>query len=207
MYSQGLEFDALAGIDPNTGVARYAAETQVFPIFYRGSKRDNFSSQEAGYPIEKGVDMVEIRQAGERDTTKREVTGTDKARWPRHWAAYQAGQEQTQDGTPLDLLFPKNPEIVATLRANNIHTIQSLAGVPDSTTLPFIKEHRQKAQIFLEGIDKGKGFHALEKKLEEAEFRNRDLEQRLAEMEARLSDAGGEEQKRGPGRPRSTQGD
>lgn len=183
------------------GSVRFGAENQMLAIFYRGTKRDNFASQQNGYPIEKGVDMLEIRQFGEKDSTKREVTPADQIRFPQQWAAYKANREQVQDGTPLDLLFPKNPEVVSTLKANNVHTIQALAAVPDSSSLPFIGEHRAKAKTFIEGIDKGKGFHALEKQLEDAQFRNLELEDRIKALEAKLLSDDSDE-KRGPGRPR-----
>lgn len=186
------------------GSVRFGAENQMLAIFYRGTKRDNFASQEAGYPIEKGVDMLEIRQFGEKDSMRREVTPVDKQRFAQQWAAYQQNREQTQDGAPLEMLFPKNPEVVATLKANNVHTIQALAAVPDSVNLPFIGEHRNKAKIFLDGIDKGKGFHALEKKLEDAEFSRMELEDTVKTLQARLSEL--EEERRGPGRPRKQEG-
>lgn len=184
------------------GSVRFGAENQMLAIFYRGTKRDNFASQQAGYPIEKGVDMIEIRQFGEKDSTRREVTPSDQIRFAQRWAAYQQGREQVQEGTPLDMLFPKNPEVVATLKANNVHTIQALAAVPDSVNLPFIGEHRAKAKTFIEGIDKGKGFHALEKKLEDAEFRNMELEDRVKALEAKLRSDDDDDTRRGPGRPR-----
>lgn len=183
------------------GSVRFGAENQMLAIFYRGTKRDNFASQQAGYPIEKGVDMLEIRQFGEKDSTRREVTPSDQMRFPQQWAQYQQGRTQVQDGTPLDLLFPKNPEVVSTLKANNVHTIQALAAVPDSVTLPFIGEHRAKAKIFLDGIEKGQGFHALEKKLEDSEFARMELEDRIKALEAKLR-SDDDDEKRGPGRPR-----
>lgn len=194
--------DAQATGMNHDGSVRFGAETQMLAIFYRGTKRDNFASQQSGYPIEKGVDMLEIRQFGEKDSTKREVTPADQQRFPQQWAAYKANREQVQDGTPLDLLFPKNPEVVSTLKANNVHTIQALAAVPDSVSLPFIGEHRAKAKTFIEGIDKGKGFHELEKQLEDAQFRNLELEERVKALESRLRFDDEEENKRGPGRPR-----
>ena len=197
-------FDAPATGIGHDGAVRFGSENQMFAIFYRGSKRDNFQSQQLGYPVEKGVDMVEIRQFGEKDTVKKEVTPQDKARWPQQWAAYQQNREQIQEGAPLDLLFPKNPEIVATLKANNVHTIQALAAVPDSSTMQFIGEYRAKAKVFLEGIDKGKGFHVLEKKLEDAELRNMELEDRVKALERSLRESDDEEPRRGPGRPRKS---
>jgi hypothetical protein len=166
-----LALDNPTGFDPNSGVVQFGRENQVFARFYRGTKRDNFASQEAGHPIEKGVDMIEIRQFGEKDSTVAEVNESHKMRFPQRWAQYEQGREQVQDGAPLDMLFPKNPEVVSTLKLNHIYTIEALAAAPDSTTgIPFIHDWKKKAQVFVEGINKGQGFHALEKKLEESEL-------------------------------------
>ncbi len=166
-----LALDGPTGFDPNSGVVQYGRENQVFAKFYRGTKRDNFASQEAGHPIEKGVDMIEIRQFGEKDSTVAEVNDMHKARFPRHWQAYVQGREQIDDGAPLDMLFPKSPEVVATLKLNHIYTIEALSKAPDSVTgIPFLADWKKKAQTFLDGINGGKGFHQLEKKLEESEL-------------------------------------
>lgn len=191
-----------SGMNPD-GSVRFGAENQMLVRFYKDTKRDNFASQEAGYPIEKAVDMLEIRQFGEKDSTKRIANDLDKVRFSAQWRAYEAGQAQIQDGTPLDMLFPKNPEVVATLKANNIHTIQALAAVPDSSSLQFLFEHKKKAADFLEGIDKGKGFHALEKKLEDSEFARMELEDRIKALEAKLKSTDDEK----PGRSRKTEGE
>lgn len=145
-------------------------ETQVFPRFYLGQK---MVSAQDGVPTVKNIEMVEIFQAGEKDTQIEEVNVLHQRRWPRHWDAFKAGQAQIADGTPLELLFPANPQVVADLKSKNIHTIQALAGVPDSAgaTVPFLTEWKKKAETFLDGIEKGKGFHALEKKLEDAELK------------------------------------
>lgn len=183
-----LALDNPTGFDPNSGVVQFGKENQVFARFYRGTKRDNFASREAGHPIEKGVDMIEIRQFGEKDSTVAEVNDTHKMRFPQHWARYQAGREQVQDGAPLDMLFPKNPEIVATLKANHIYTIEALAAAPDSVTaIPFLADWKQKAQVFVEGINKGQGFHALEKKLEESELKRMEQEDLIKSLSARLT--------------------
>lgn len=183
-----LALDNPTGFDPGSGVVQFGKENQVFAKFYRGTKRDNFASQQAGHPIEKGVDMIEIRQFGEKDSTVEEVNDSHKMRFPQHWARYQAGREQTQDGAPLDMLFPKNPEIVATLKLNHIFTIEALAGASDSITgIPFLSDWKQKAQVFVEGINKGQGFHALEKKLEDSELRRMELEDLVKTLNGRLT--------------------
>lgn len=164
-------------------------EAGVFPRFYRAARYMPHLSQEGGIPVTEPADMVEIRQAGEKDTQVEIVNETHKRRWPNHWAAYQQGREQIQSGTPLEMLFPGNPEIVEACKRANVHTIQALIAVPDSAghVLPFLTDWKKKAGIFLKGTEKGKGFHELEKALAAAEHKNRDLEERLKLLERSMS--------------------
>ena len=183
-----LAFDMSGGVDPNTGIVRAGRENQVYVRFYRGSKRDNYTSQQEGIPIEKQVDYVEVRQFGEKDSTILEVNELHKRRWPQAWASYANGLEAKQDGTPLDVPFPRNPEVVNTLKANNIWTIQALAAVPDSVgAIPFIGDHKKKAKEFLSGLDGGKRFHALESELEKQQLQNMELVERIQALEASLA--------------------
>jgi len=182
------DFDPATGIDPGSGIVNFGGADKVLVQFYRGTKRDNFKSQELGYPVEVGVDMLKLTGFGERSNTIKEVDQADKLRYPRQWAAYQAGREQIQDGTPLDLLFPKNPEIVSTLKGQHIHTIQALAQVPASSNIPFLTEWQKKAEIFLDGINKGQKFHELERKLEDADLANKQYEARISELEKTIAE-------------------
>lgn len=172
--------------DPTTGVVR--EQNRVFARFYRGTKRDNFHSQESGVPKDIAVDYVEIMQFGERDSTIHEVGPRDRARWPQLWAAYQQDREQIQDGTPLELLFPKEPEAVTTLKANHIHTIEALAATPDSTMhIPFVAEHKKRAQTFIDGVlGKGQKFHALESELTEEKRKRREQDDLIKAMQDRI---------------------
>lgn len=164
-------------------------EQTVFPRFYQYLKPQYAASQEAGTPISKAIDMVEIHQAGEVDYVKEEVNETHKRRWPQHWAAYKEGREQIASGTPLEMLFPANPEVVADLKRFNIHTIQALVAVPDSATaqgIHFLSDWKKKGEIFLKGTEKGKGFHELERALAVANQENRELKESIALQKERM---------------------
>lgn len=188
MSMDGLALDMPTGFDPNSGVVQFGKENQVYVRFYRGSKRDNFASKENGVPIEKQVDYVEVRQFGEKDSTILEVEDHHKRRWPTHWANYSRGLEQAQDGTPLDVLFPRNPEIVGTLKANHIYTIQALAAIPDSNgAIPFIQDHKRRAKEFLSGLDGGKRFHQLESQLEASELKVMEQADLIKSLSERLT--------------------
>jgi hypothetical protein len=183
-----LDFDMSTTATGHDGRGWGGKENQVFARFYRGQKTDFFQSQQTGAPVAKAVDFVEIRQVGERDSTILEVTENEKRRFPHAWEQYQRGMEQVQDGTPLGVLFPKNPEIVSTLQANHIWTVQALVSVADSSLakIPFLFDYRKKASEFLDGVEKGRGFHALEAKLEESELKRIELEDLIKSMGDRL---------------------
>jgi len=144
--------------------------------FYRGTKRDVFNSTLQGLPLDVGIDYVKVSNAGEKDNVIHEVNELHKRRWPEQWRAYQEGRAQIADGTPMDMLFPGNPEIVSTLKANNVHTIEQLADYPDSSLTAFTPTWKAKAQQFLKG--------KVDNRFPELEARAKQAETELAEMKA-----------------------
>lgn len=190
--------------------------------FYRGTKRDVYNSTLQGLPLDVGIDYVKVSNAGEKDNVIHEVNELHKRRWPEQWRAYQEGRLQIADGTPMDMLFPGNPEIVSTLKANNVHTIEQLADYPDSSLTAFTPTWKQKAQHFLKGKVDNR-YPQLEREAAEAKAEVAELkamvEQLLAgqtrtaspaveQVEvAHIVPADPEPQRRGPGRPPKTQED
>lgn len=179
--------------------------------FYRGTKRDVFGSIAAGYPIDVGVDYVKVSHAGEKDNTimlMSELTPKQRQDWREQMTAYKEGRTQVANGTPMDLLFPGNPEIVSTLKANNVHTIEQLANYPDSSSMQFAPTWKAKAIQFIDG-KKDNRFPALEQRAKEAEAQlaamKAQLDQLIAAKQApaiedEVEIANIEPVKRGPGR-------
>lgn len=181
-------FDMHSGLDapPQTGWG--GKENEVFARFFRYQRLDPIASREAGQPIAKGVDMVEIRQYGEKDSFKDLVTEAHKARFPRAWQAYQTGVQAVENGTPLAALFPANPEVVETLNGFHVYTVQALANLPDSVSnIPFAHDYKRRANQFLDGAEKGKGFHILEKRAEDAEMKVLELSDTVAALQAEVA--------------------
>lgn len=186
------------GLNADNSV-RLGDDTRTIAIFYRHSVRNEVKSKEAGTPIFEARDHVKIFHPGEKDCLDRPVKELDKRRFPQQWMAYQSGREQIADGTPLDILFPGSPEVVATMRALHINTVQQLAACTDQAigNLPFGFDQRKKAQDFMTKAESGKTFHALEKQLQERDELIKKLERRIDALE-------GEETEEKPrrGRPR-----
>ncbi len=178
----------MPGLDAPPAQGWGGKENQVFARFYKGQKLDGAASQEAGRPVHKAVDMVEIRQLGEKDSVIHEVNELYKQKYARAWQAYSAGMEQIADGTPLALLFPANPEVVETLKGYHVYTVEALVKIPDSTvSIPFLSDFKKKAEAYLDTAEKGKGYHALEAKLEAAELKNIENEDLIKTLSERLT--------------------
>lgn len=171
-------------------------ESQVIPLFYKSTKYRPVIPGVRDEPTSEPVDMVEIRQAGEKDFVREEVNDFHKRRWPTQWASYQAGREQAQGGTPIEMLYPGHEEVAAELKRFNVHTVEGLANVADSSgaIIPFLTDRKKQAQAFLAQHQKAAGF-------DELKSENEDLKKRLESLEALLTKAT-DPDKRGQGKPR-----
>lgn len=192
------------GLNPD-GSVRLGTDSQLVVRFYKRAVLNEFKSKQASSPQYESKDYVQIFHPGEKDMIDRPVKESDKLRFSVQWQAFLTKGEQVAEGTPLDHLWPGNPEIVATLRGSRIQTVQQLAGLTDSacSMLQFGAELRKKAQAFLEGAEKGKTFHALEGRIEEQQAEIKQLREQLGALMADLDDPESEGPRR-RGRPRNT---
>lgn len=175
----------ITGIGAN-GVAQFGRDDSLLVEFYRGKRHNGAKSREAGTPIFDPVDMVRIVQPGEKDVMEYEAdkgTPPYKFRFPRQWAAYQQGIEQRKAGTPLDLVFPDQPDVVATLNAMHIYNAQQLAGITDTAigNIPMGRSLVKTAKQFLGQATGSAEFHALKN---ENVTLSSDLRAALARIEA-----------------------
>jgi hypothetical protein len=162
-----LKYDQNAVARQGYGVATSGPnDDQLIVGFYRRSILNRAKSQESGTPVHEGRDFVKIQHPGESlNIVDREVTDQDRARWPQKWAQYQQNVHQTPDGIPINLLFPTKPEIEATLRGYNIHTVEQLAhlsGHAIGTIGMGCQEWVNGANKYLEHANKGVDHHKFE---------------------------------------------
>ncbi len=105
----------------------------ILPRFYMGSKQSKEKTMEAGYPIFKEVEMVEIRIAGDNKTViHKKVDEEIKRRWPDHYQAFKKGSEAPIEGLHLKHCPLFSEAQVRTLQGQNIHTVEALSELPDS---------------------------------------------------------------------------
>ena len=102
------------------GHVKHGSDDSAYVRFYKRS--------------EKGVskDFVEIMFPGDNKTiVNRQVREDDKMRWPKHWMAYQAGEEFKAEGFPLEQWPEVDEGMVRELNHLRIYTVEQLAAVTD----------------------------------------------------------------------------
>lgn len=182
----------------NGGIVEFGDDSRLFVEFTLRAVPDEIASREMGRPISRSVDYIRIRQPGERDEIMRPAHDGDRKRFARHWEAYQAGRQESPDGTPLAILFPNNPEIVENLKYLKIFTAEQLAGLNDTQVQNVgmgARAWQQKAAEFLMLADNGKGLEALHAKVEQMSKQMAALTEKNTALETALTEA--TEKKRG----------
>lgn len=184
----GAELAPIEGIEAGSGVARYGTDRSMIVLFYRGTRLNGQKSREAGTPIYDPVDRVKIIHPGEKDEMDYVADLRYQHRWPEQWARYKQGLEQADSGTPLALLFPSQPDVVATLNALHIRTIQQLASATDTAlgNLPMGRSLQKTAKAYLDKAGDGSEFHALQKQNQEMQADLKRANEQIAALTAAI---------------------
>jgi hypothetical protein len=131
----------------------YAMDHRLYVQFYQRAVQNHFRTAEEGRPIFDEKVFVKIIIPGDKNSVV-DVAATDeyKARFAKQFERFKLNKQQAQDGTPLESVTWLSVGQVAELKALNIHTVDSLAVVPDQLAQRFMGAHelRRKAQAFIE---------------------------------------------------------
>jgi len=169
--------------------ANVERDPRHFVSFVAHQVLNEVQSQQQGRPIIEAKPYFRLERAGERDVLMREANEDDKRSYPEAWRAYEEKREQRPAGTPLSILFPAHPEIVATLEFFKVHTVEQLARISD-TNMQTIglggREWHNKAVEFLKLAEGAQGFHVLKKELDMAQATIAKMADQIAHMAAAL---------------------
>ncbi len=148
-------------------VAILGTDKDVVAVFHMGTRFNEVKSKEAGAPIFDRLPFLKVIHPGEPlNVYDQPVREQDKWRFRQQWEAFEKGGEQSVSGTPLAILFPWNPEIVESMAAVHIRTIEQLANLSDTAkqNVMFGQNLSQKAKEFLSVADKGREYHELKQR-------------------------------------------
>ena len=187
----------------HVGVVQQADRRYV--EFFRSSKINGVLSQQAGRPVHDPVDMIKLIHPGERDVHILEVREEHKFQFPRQWAAYEAGRsKEAQSGTPIETLYPNEPEMVKQFQALHIFTAEQMAGLTEPGIMRLGmggRAHVERAQKFLEHASKMAGASKLQAELDAEREQREALQEQVERMERQLAALAEARPRRG--RPRS----
>ena len=169
------------------------APRRVFARFFVKAVENAVKSAEAGRPIFEEHEFVELRWAGDNTRGGNVFPAHERSvyvpgmpykltraeQYEREYAAFQKGLAEKVDGTPLSEVAFLTRSRVEELRADNVPTVEALAGLNDRAMARMgsgIRDLVQKAKDFLAQADGGAELARLRREHEE-------LRARLAEME------------------------
>ena len=151
--------------------------------FYSDTLKNETKSKEEGRPIFEEVDWIKINKPGSKDGVNRPIRQGDKERFPRHWLAYQAKEEnQGEIGTPLAEWTGITRSQVQELKYWNISTVEQLALAAD-TSMSVMQGLTTLKQSAKKWLDASKGNAAAEQ-LAEQKAINAKLMERIEALES-----------------------
>ena len=187
---------------------------QLIVIFRESAQKNLKESLEKGYDVFDNVVIAEVSAGGHsakstvmQEMERRLPDGTmikhpiNSRKYAAIFQQFKEGRTEDGVGTPLNLLPKMDPARIATLKAQGIHFVETLATAADSSALGEMmgfREMRANAQKFLDLREKNAPMVKAEEMEKRLTAENENLKRQLQELSDRFNEA----PRRGPGRPR-----
>jgi hypothetical protein len=175
----------------------------VVAIFKDYAVKDEAASAAAGRPIFKDVEIVELRFPGTKNwgaypatsfshwgidpVSGEQVKVSYAERFRRQYQQFKAHSTQTKSGTPLDYAPFLTEARRAELRAQNIYTVEALAGV-DGQPLKNLghggREMKNAAMEYIESTQRGAISTQVQAEIDALRAKNAAMEEAIAALQA-----------------------
>jgi hypothetical protein len=120
---------AMLGSEQN---ARFAGDSKLFVVFFNHPRRDEEATLAEGRPMFKDEAYVRIMVPGDKDSIViRPARDMDKQRFAKQFAAFQAGEGELHEGTPLKAWPMVTRAQVEELKFFGVYTVEQLADLAD----------------------------------------------------------------------------
>ncbi len=161
--------------------------------FYSREVVDENLTREKGREIVRAVDYCRKQAPGDtRSVWDAPATDSDKARWPKHWQAYQKGLEGVI-GTPIDSWPILGRDAKITLKNHGYKTVEQIAGVTDGSlaTMPsnlavLIQRAQKHAERFIQNAEAGEAERKLEDELKKRDAQIDVLTKQIQQLSAQM---------------------
>jgi hypothetical protein len=187
-----------------------AGVERSYPRFFIEAVQDQPATNEAGRPIFRDEERVEIIMPGNPYTRPvQRVTDAHRQQWPKEYAAFKAGLELAPEGTPLEEWPRLKRGQVFELKALGFKTVEQVADMDDQAiqrvgmggrqlcelARAFLDDAARSAEVRLAGANAEKDSEIAELKLKVAGF-----EQTMRQVQAELEAARHSGARRAPAR-------
>ena len=182
-------------------------DSSLLVKFFVKPRLDQQASAEAGRPIYKDVEHIDIKVPGTRSGGAcRPATKADKERFSQHYQKFKQRTENDEqtEGTPLTEWAYLSRARVEELAFFNVKTVEHLAEMPDNAAAQMMggQDLKAKAKSWLDFTKENKDLVELQTQFNEVKIKyddqqmvnkklaesNENLEKRLSELSAELLD-------------------
>ena len=166
--------------------AGHGGDEQLLVKFDVRSREDKTASKEAGRPIFKDVEYIDIRVPGSPDNVSRPATQRDRKRFPKHYAAFKnrISDEDSVEGTPLAEWPQVTRSQADELAFFGIKTVEQLAQVSDVNGQGLMGFHglKRKANAWLQAAAQGVQVSELQRELAKRDEMMAEMQRKLDEL-------------------------
>lgn len=166
------------------------ADKSLYVQFYSDAIPDAIASDEEGRLICREVDFVMIMVPGDKHSIiRRPVQKRDIERFGDRYSAYKAGKAQeAASGTPLHTVSWLSKAQVKELEFLGVHTLENLAGMPDSVAQKFmaVQGLKQRAKDAIAAAKEAAPLLALRTEIEQKDVELDALRKMQAEQAAQI---------------------
>lgn len=176
------------------GLAQLQQPDTLSVRFEMEAQEDEAASKEAGRPVFREVEVVEVRIPGDPDIRRRPATEADRQRWPKQYLAFRTMNPEEKDGTVGTLLKVWPVMKLAQIKEAayfGIQTVEQLASVSDSNLQrlgPGWVSLRNQAKDYLERAKDSGLLTKMRSELDERDGRIKALEQMLDEQKKAIEE-------------------
>lgn len=171
--------------------ARYLGDAKLFVTFFLHPREDKEKTATEGRPMFKDEEYVRIMVPGDKDNVViRPARDLDKQRFAKQYAAFQQGEGEIHEGTPLKAWPMMTRGQVEEMKFFGVYTVEQLADLADVHVGKFMALGNLKiqAQAFLQAAKDTAPLTQLNAAVEQKDAEIAALMQAVEELKEKVTD-------------------
>jgi hypothetical protein len=162
----------------------------VYAQFFVHPKLDPIASKKEGRQIYRDVDYIRILTPGSRDVISRPARASDVQTFAQQYQSFKAGQEQAEEGTPLEMWAGVSRAQCEELKYFKIQTVEQLAELNDGITLQHMGfvDLKNKAKLYIQAAKDAAPLAELQEELKARDEQIKLLQSQMADLLAKLEE-------------------